>query len=471
MKASNQDEHSKSVRSLGSPRRNLSRRGFLALAASGLATGAMAASPAQSAASAAPAARTAKPFAGKTVNALCMTSPIADFYPKLASDFEATTGAKVNFDILAVDAYNQKVAVELSAKSDAYDVAYCEGGQFARWVKGNWVIPIDSYLEQNKAALDWSDFLDGSAKDVQYEGKTYGLPVFAATQIFYYRKDVLEKFGYKNPPDTWDDVLAYAKKIHTQDVAAFAMRGRPGNSLNMWSFPVLVYAFGGDFVKKYPSDMHPTVDSEAWIKAAEFYADLLQNYSVPGGANINYDDIVVAYQQGRVAMAIEGAPLAGLIFDPQKSRVIGKSGFAIHPKGPAGRFAPQTTHSLMITAGSKQKDLAWELILFLASRDMQFKNAIDGKGTSVTRISVIESDAYKNKYNWEGGAFGRVYRENLKYAPAPYRPFTPEWPEVGDRLGVALSQVLSKQKTARQAFSEAQKDVFEIYRKAGYYRS
>ena len=49
------------------------------------------------------------------------------------------------------------------------------------------------------------------------------------------------------------------------------------------------------------------------------------------------------------------------------------------------------------------------------------------------------------------------------------RPPIPEWPEVGDIAGIALSSALAKERTAKEAADWAQGEIYKVMQKAGYY--
>lgn len=69
----------------------------------------------------------------------------------------------------------------------------------------------------------------------------HALPIIADTQLFFYRKDLI-----KQPPETWDDLLALSKQADpAQQRYLLAMRGAAGNPIVTEWFPYL-YSFGGE---------------------------------------------------------------------------------------------------------------------------------------------------------------------------------------------------------------------------------
>ena len=48
---------------------------------------------------------------------------------------------------------------------------------------------------------------------MQFQGNVYGVPWFTDAGMFYYRKDLLEKSGFSEPPRTWDEMKQVSEKV------------------------------------------------------------------------------------------------------------------------------------------------------------------------------------------------------------------------------------------------------------------
>ena len=73
------------------------------------------------------------------------------------------------------------------------------------------VVPIDQYIGDISAGFDKS-----SLAQVQFEGKTYGVPQNVCPMVFFYRKDIFDSLGLK-APTTWDEYAADAATIHAKN--------------------------------------------------------------------------------------------------------------------------------------------------------------------------------------------------------------------------------------------------------------
>jgi multiple sugar transport system substrate-binding protein len=80
------------------------------------------------------------------------------------------------------------------------------------------------YFEQMQAELQSGEsnvdviagdvtHLDGPLQTVEYEGKTWGVPWFTEAGMFFYRRDLLERAGFSEPPATWAEMKEMARKV------------------------------------------------------------------------------------------------------------------------------------------------------------------------------------------------------------------------------------------------------------------
>src|SRR5690349_1156253 len=89
----------------------------------------------------------AKKYEGVTLN----VSTFSAAYPKLLQqwlpEFEAATGAKVNYDTPSFPVYNQRADLEVSTKGSAFDVVNVTFIYSSRWINSGWLTPLDDYIE------------------------------------------------------------------------------------------------------------------------------------------------------------------------------------------------------------------------------------------------------------------------------------------------------------------------------------
>ncbi len=423
----------------------------------------------------------AKPEAAKakptSINVLMMASATGRALPDMVADFERNNPAIKVEEITYSPAkgYDTKTELELAAGGGAYDAVWATGRGYRRWVSNGWIDELGPYISNPKLTnandFNYDDFLQGSIRYLTVDGKIYALPILNSTQVLFFRQDIFEKFGIAKPPDTWDEMMEIAKKIHTPEVGAVGMRGSRRRGGVMWPFPQVIYSFGGRIVNDFPKDMHPVFDTPEVIKAAEYYAELLQNYGYKGTLSAHYKDVSAAMQQGKMAMLIDGHPGVGPYEDPEKSVVAGKLGFHFVPGGPAGRWPAFGAHGLAIPTGAKNKEQGWEFIKWALSTERQLRGGLEQQEIALTRKSVLLHPDYIKKFNFADGQLMRVLAEQFdKYVRSFYRPMTAEWGDAEDVTAIAMSKVLAGEESAEKALKEANKQLFEIYKEAGYYK-
>lgn len=105
--------------------------------------------------------------------------------------------------------YFDQIKTEFQAQKTNIDLI---GGDViwpAQLAANGWIIDLSDRFSES----DRSKFLPGPIQSMTYQGKIWGVPWFTDAGMLYYRKDLLAKSGFKNPPKTWDELKMMAKKV------------------------------------------------------------------------------------------------------------------------------------------------------------------------------------------------------------------------------------------------------------------
>jgi multiple sugar transport system substrate-binding protein len=219
-----------------------------------------------------------------------------------------------------------------------------------------------------------------------YEEKVVGVPLITEQEVLYYRKDLLEKAGYTNPPKTLDELKTMAAKIKADNPGVAGFVARTGKSPAVTQFSSFLYSFGGDFVDESGK---AAVNSPEAKQAYAFYGGLIKDL---GPANVSTDmgwpEAMAIFTQGKAAFYTEANSLYKNATDPAKSKVSDTVGFAAFPEGPAGSKPYDIpSWALGVNESSENQDNAWKFIEWATSKAQTLENekaGVPGGRTSVS---------------------------------------------------------------------------------------
>ena len=411
----------------------------------------------------------AKKFQGVTLN----VSTFSAAYPKLLQqylpEFEALTGAKVNYDAPSFPVYNQRADLELSTKGSAYDVVNVTFIYSSRWINSGWLTPLDDFIKNpNLTPADWdvNDFLPGArAPETGKDGKLYGIPWTAEALLSASsRFDLVQQAGLAYP-DTTDDLVKVLRAVNKKErVAGFVSDSHYG-----WTFVPYLHAFGGDVFRKAPDDLYPTLDTPEAVAAAEYYASLLREFGPDGAITYTPDQVTQALKLGRVNFTDAGQLHLAQLGDAATSKTLKTLKFGQVPKGPAGRFPGTAVHGLGIPVGSKNKEAAWAFIQWALSRQTTRKAVLAGYG-SPARRSDIDSQDFRAKQVINGNDLAQLALDSIEQASRTghmkYRTVS-VYPQVDQQLNKAIALIASGQASAKQALQQAQAQSITELKRAG----
>ncbi len=328
----------------------------------------------------------------------------------------------------------------------------------AEFAAAGWALDLTPYISKEEL----SKFLPGTIKAVTYKGRIYALPVFTDGGLLYYRKDLLEKYGYDHPPRTWDELVEMAQKISkAEGIYGFVFQGAQYEGL-VCVANEFIHSNGGEIIGP---NGEIKVNSPEVIEALQFMHDLIYKYKISPESVTTFkeEDARHVFQQGK-AVFMRNWPYANspLRLNSPESAVRGKYDVAPMPRGPRGKSGAATLGGWNIFvnpfAPKEKREAAIKFAKFMSSETAQIIRAIIG-GNAPTRIAV-----YKNP------AVLKANPDFKKYLPimmnAVPRPVTP-YAEITNAMQEEFHAVLTGKKSAEQAVKDLEKRIKEIYESYG----
>ena len=389
----------------------------------------------------------------------------------LQPQFEALTGVKLRFEKVPPGQIRQKVVLDLSSKTATYATHAADPMYYPLYVANKWVEPLDRYLGDSQltdaAWFNYNDIIKAWRDADSLDGKPYGIPYDGEVTVQVYRRDLYDAKGLK-PADTYEQLTSNAKALNdpANRVYGLALRGFAGAGQNMYIYPSLFRGFGGN----WGSGNAIVVNSPEAVAALTWHVDALSAYAPPAVRNWNWPDIADAFSQGQIATYIDAHSSAAVITNPEKSKVVGKIGYARWPKGPNGKRVTSIWnwgYPINAALSDRAKRATWLFIAWATSAETQartsYKFAGPGQRSGVNRISLWKSPEFAAAMKGAGDNFIPAALESLEQdTDVDWRPRVPQWPAIGETMATAVQSALVGQKKPKEALDEAQARIAQI---------
>lgn len=393
------------------------------------------------------------------INVVLFGMPYTNGLQKLAGDFEAETGIKANIDVVGQDVFENRITLSFTGGSGDIDVVHTPVIQVQRWVAADWLKPLTAEVD---AMPGKADILAGPLDAYVIKGEQMAVPFMAGVGLMTYRKDLLEAAG-QEVPETWEDMLKVAAAISNDDQSAIALRAVPGQGFNMFIFPMIMRAYGGNFFKDYTGgDLTPAMNSPENLEALNIYIKLIKEYAPEGAGNFNFAEVLAAAQNGQIAFAVEGTGIVSQIVDPEKSKFAGQTGLALPPGGPEGRSPALGVHGLGIPANAANSEAAAKFIEWAVSEETVTKIALSEAFPDFTTGTVADNPEVVAKYAEVHPDFLKLRVEALDLAIGHYRPLVPEWPALGQAIGENINAAVNGLMSPEEALEAADQEMADI---------
>ena len=349
--------------------------------------------------------------------------------------FEAENpGIKVNAVSHEWAELHDKVLV--SAKSNALpDVARCDIAWLPEFQKMGILVALDEEMPDFAEAS--GKLLDSAMSTTVIGGHNYALALNTNSKIVFYNKAMLEEAGVQ-VPTTMDEWVETVKKLSGENANGQQVWGWNEPALAGWNICPFIWSFGGSLTNEDQTVATGYINGPATVKAVETFAELVKAGGITG---FNSGDIPMTdgFGTGRYAMMLEGpwksAELAGAYPDVAY-------GTAPIPAGEGGSISVLGGEDIAMF-NTANKEAAWKFMQFMTSEYAETEMAKCGQ--IPVNKAALESETVK-------AADYAPFIEAIQTAKA--RPTVAAWSEMDNDLTVAMTAVVSGEKTAQEAMDE-----------------
>jgi multiple sugar transport system substrate-binding protein len=314
--------------------------------------------------------------------------------------------------------------------------------------------PLNNYIAQSKIISEIKYFKGIWDTNVM-DSIVYGIPWYVDTRVLFYRKDILENVGYKNPPRTWEELYDVSKKIkkkpNDKNKYAFFI------PTNEW-LPFIVFGMqnGSELLKNNNcyGDFSGAKFKEAMNYLAKFYYEELSPVDMQQLMNIYQ-----GFEEGFYSLYITG-PWNVAEFQKRLPANMQNDWMTTSLPSPTGDYPGYSLpggSSLVLNSLSENKKAAWKWIEFLSKKETQ----LEFYKMVSSLPSVVEA---WNDPSFANNIYMKAFYEQLqKTKPTPK---IPEWEQIVFQKIQQYAELIARKKmSVDEAMGKLDNDVNNILEK------
>jgi ABC-type glycerol-3-phosphate transport system substrate-binding protein len=311
------------------------------------------------------------------------TEEARKFWESLASDaMQKVPGVEVTFETDTFANFWTRLPTMVASNTVA-DLVGLQSLRTGTFASRNIYMPLDELIAADKD-VNIDDFNKGIRDGLSYKNKIYALSYDFGPNIVYYNASLFQKAGVPAPKDdwSWDDFVSTAKAL-TRDIDGKPISGFAAPN-DLGAMVPWIFSNGGDYVD---ADFKKSqLSKPETIEAIQWYVDLIYKQKVsakvddPGSTTWGPDQ----FYGSRAAMFITGP----WNFVNARSKLKDDWDVAMLPKGKAGSISWIAGSGFGISAGTKYKNEAWQVLKYLTSTEGLNKVAAAGRGYPGRNSSV-----------------------------------------------------------------------------------
>ena len=305
-----------------------------------------------------------------------------------------------------------------------------------------------------------SEFFPAIVQANTVDDKLVAIPWFTDAGILYYRTDLLEKYGFDGPPETWEELESMSQTIQegerqeNQDFSAFVWQGNSYEGLTCDALEWVNSVGGGSIIS--PEEVI-TINNPAAVDIVSRAAEWVGTISPTGVTGFEEEDARNFFQAGNAAF-MRNWPYAYSLMNADESPIAGQ--FDVVPLPHAEGTDPAATlggWNLGVSRYSNNPDIAADVAAFFASAEAQKIRAIQGSYIP-TRPALFEDQEVLEARPF----YGNLLDVFTNAVARPSAPTGQQYNEVSRAFYTAVHNVLTGNEEADVALELLELDLQDI---------
>jgi multiple sugar transport system substrate-binding protein len=296
------------------------------------------------------------------------------------------------------------------------------------------------------------DYFSGIWATNVIDGELVGLPWYVDTRLLFYRKDLLARAGFSEPPRTWrqwEEAMARLKELGGGKSYAILL---PTDEFEQ----LLILGLQQEEPLLAENGTRGNFLSPGFRRAFRFYVDMFRKGWAPIASETQISNVWQEFARGYFAFYITGPWNIGEFKRrlPKSAQDAWMTAPMPGPDGPGASIAGGS--SLVIFRDSRRKAEAWKLVEYLSEPEVQ------------VRFYQLTGNLPARQTAWQAPIFAdnpytRAFREQLPLVePAPP---VPEWERIVQKMRLYAEEVIHGKRTIDGALEAFNRDVDNLLEK------
>jgi multiple sugar transport system substrate-binding protein len=313
---------------------------------------------------------------------------------------------------------------------------------------------LDSWLTQS-LSVKTEDYFQGILKTNILDGLVYGIPWYVDTRLIFYRKDLLARAGFPDPPQTWPDWITAMKRLKD-----YVGRERYALLLptNEW-VPLVIFAMQRHAALLKDNYQYANFTSQPFREAFMFYISLFEQGLAPPVGNTQMSNVYQEFAKGYFSMYLSGPWNIGE-FNSRLPESLKDKWTTTPLPGTKRDDYPGISiaggASLVMSHGSPHKHAVWRLIEYLSGTAQQLA------------FYRLTGDLPALKSAWRAAELSQnehaqAFLKQLQHVAST--PKIPEWERIAAKIARYSEAVIRDERRLDDALIQLDNEVNKILEK------